>query len=137
MRRRPLPGLVHQLMEAHDERLLLKLQAQLAAVKLLIVDELGYVPLSQTGADSSRSSASVMNAARPSPPQISHSRNGPASSAARVSPARSSIASPTMSIWSSMARATGSSNRRHGGNVTRGPPTRPLQLPIQKPAKPP
>ena len=30
---------------------LLKLQAQLAAVKLLIVDELGYVPLSQTGAE--------------------------------------------------------------------------------------
>src|SRR3984893_14267461 len=37
-------GLVHQLMEARDERRLLKLQAQLAAVKLLIVDELGYVP---------------------------------------------------------------------------------------------
>src|SRR4029077_19116740 len=44
-------GLVHQLMEARDERRLLKLQAQLAAVKLLIVDELGYVPLSQTGAE--------------------------------------------------------------------------------------
>ena len=44
-------GLVHQLMEACDERRLLKLQAQLAAVKLLIVDELGYVPLSQTGAE--------------------------------------------------------------------------------------
>ena len=38
-------------MEARDERHLLKLQAQLAAVKLLIVDELGYVPLSQTGAE--------------------------------------------------------------------------------------
>jgi DNA replication protein DnaC len=38
-------------MEARDERRLLKLQAQLAAVKLLIVDELGYVPLSQTGAE--------------------------------------------------------------------------------------
>jgi DNA replication protein DnaC len=44
-------GLVNQLMEARDERRLLKLQAQLAAVKLLIVDELGYVPLSQTGAE--------------------------------------------------------------------------------------
>jgi DNA replication protein DnaC len=32
-------GLVHQLMEGRDERRLLKLQAQLAAVKLLIVDE--------------------------------------------------------------------------------------------------
>jgi DNA replication protein DnaC len=36
-------------MEARDERRLLKLQAQLAAVKLHIIDELGYVPLSQTG----------------------------------------------------------------------------------------
>src|SRR3984893_12739447 len=44
-------GLVHQLMEAGDERRLLKLQTQLAAVKPLIVDELGYVPLSQTGAE--------------------------------------------------------------------------------------
>ncbi len=44
-------SLVHQLMEARDEKRLLKLQAQLAAVKLLIVDELGYVPLSQTGAE--------------------------------------------------------------------------------------
>ena len=38
-------------MEARDEKRLLRLQAQLAAVKLLIVDELGYVPLSQTGAE--------------------------------------------------------------------------------------
>ena len=34
-----------------DERRLLKLQRDLAAVKLLIVDELGYVPLSPTGAE--------------------------------------------------------------------------------------
>ena len=44
-------GLVHQLMEARDERRLPRLQSQLATVKLLIVDELGYVPLSQTGAE--------------------------------------------------------------------------------------
>ena len=44
-------GLVHQLMEARDERRLLRLQAQLASFKLLIIDELGYVPLSQTGAE--------------------------------------------------------------------------------------
>jgi len=44
-------GLVHLLSEARDERRLLKLQAQLQAVKLLIVDELGYVPLSRTGAE--------------------------------------------------------------------------------------
>ncbi len=44
-------ALVNQLMEARDERRLLKLQRDLAAVKLLIVDELGYVPLSPTGAE--------------------------------------------------------------------------------------
>jgi DNA replication protein DnaC len=44
-------GLVHQLMEARDEKRLLRLQTQLAAHKLLIVDELGYVPLSPTGAE--------------------------------------------------------------------------------------
>jgi len=44
-------ALAHQLMEARDEKRLLKLQAQLQGVKLLIVDELGYVPLSQVGAE--------------------------------------------------------------------------------------
>ncbi|PJK28021.1 AAA family ATPase [Minwuia thermotolerans] len=44
-------SLVHQLMEARDERRLLKLQRDLQAVKLLIVDELGYIPLSPTGAE--------------------------------------------------------------------------------------
>ena len=43
--------LVHELIEARDEKRLLRLQAQLAKVSLLIVDELGYVPLSQTGSD--------------------------------------------------------------------------------------
>ena len=43
------PHLVHELIEARDEKRLLRLQAQLARVNLLIVDELGYVPLSQTG----------------------------------------------------------------------------------------
>ena len=42
---------VTQLMEARDERRLLKLQRDLQAVKLLIVDELGYVPFSATGAE--------------------------------------------------------------------------------------
>ena len=41
--------LVRKLIEARDEKRLLRLQAQLAKVNLLIVDELGYVPLSQTG----------------------------------------------------------------------------------------
>ena len=44
-------SLVNQLMEARDERRLLKLQRDLQSVKLLIVDELGYVPLSPTGAE--------------------------------------------------------------------------------------
>jgi DNA replication protein DnaC len=44
-------ALVNQLMEARDEKRLLKLQGQLATVKLLIIDELGYVPLSPTGAE--------------------------------------------------------------------------------------
>jgi DNA replication protein DnaC len=44
-------GLVHRLMEARDERRLLRLQRELQAVKLLIIDELGYVPLSPTGAE--------------------------------------------------------------------------------------
>ena len=44
-------SLVNQLMEARDERRLLKLQRDFQAVKLLIVDELGCVPLSATGAE--------------------------------------------------------------------------------------
>ena len=44
-------ALVHNLMEARDERRLLKTQRELQAVKLLIIDELGYVPLSPTGAE--------------------------------------------------------------------------------------
>ena len=43
--------MVHELIEARDEKRLLRLQAQLARVSLLIVDELGYVPLSQTGSE--------------------------------------------------------------------------------------
>ena len=44
-------ALVNELMEARDERRLLRLQKQMAAVKLLIIDELGFVPLSKTGAE--------------------------------------------------------------------------------------
>ena len=38
-------------MEARDEKRLLRLQRELQAVKPLIIDELGYVPLSPTGAE--------------------------------------------------------------------------------------
>jgi len=44
-------ALVHELMEARDERRLLRLQKQMVSYKLLIIDELGFVPLSKTGAE--------------------------------------------------------------------------------------
>ena len=44
-------ALVHELLEARDEKRLLRLQKQLAGYQLLIVDELGYVPLSPSGAE--------------------------------------------------------------------------------------
>ena len=44
-------ALVHELIEARDEKRLLNLQKKLARLKLLIVDELGFVPLSKTGAE--------------------------------------------------------------------------------------
>ena len=44
-------AMVHELIEARDEKRLLRLQRELAGYKLLIIDELGYVPLSQTGAE--------------------------------------------------------------------------------------
>lgn len=42
-------ALVHDLMEARDERRLRMLQKHLASVKLLILDELGYVPFTAVG----------------------------------------------------------------------------------------
>src|SRR5471032_575749 len=44
-------ALVNELLEARDEKRLLRLQRQLAAYRLLVIDELGYVPLSRTGAE--------------------------------------------------------------------------------------
>ena len=44
-------ALVSQLLEARDERRRLKLQRDLPSVRLLIIDELGYVPLSPSGAE--------------------------------------------------------------------------------------
>ena len=44
-------ALVHELMEVRDERRLLRLQKQMVSHKLLIIDELGFVPLSKTGAE--------------------------------------------------------------------------------------
>jgi len=44
-------SLVSEMMEARDERRLLRFQKQMAGYKLLIIDELGFVPLSKTGAE--------------------------------------------------------------------------------------
>ncbi len=43
--------LVHELIEAADDRRLQRLQKQLVSQELLIIDELGFVPLSKTGAE--------------------------------------------------------------------------------------
>ena len=74
-------ALVHELIEARDEKRLLRLQRQLAGYKLLIIDELGYVPLSTTGAELLfEVSASATSAAPPSSPAICRSTSGPACS---------------------------------------------------------
>ncbi len=44
-------NLVNSLMEARNERMLLNFQKRLAKASLLIVDELGYIPFSKTGAE--------------------------------------------------------------------------------------
>ena len=43
--------LITQLMEAREERILLRLKSQLAKLDLLILDELGYVPASKLGSE--------------------------------------------------------------------------------------
>lgn len=43
--------MVHELVEARDEKRLRRFQKQLAAYRLLIIDELGFVPLSKVGAE--------------------------------------------------------------------------------------
>ena len=44
-------ALVSELIEARDDKKLLRFQKQIASYELLIVDELGFVPLSKTGAE--------------------------------------------------------------------------------------
>lgn len=44
-------AIVHELIEARDEKRLLRLQRQMATVALLIIDVLGFVPLSKAGAE--------------------------------------------------------------------------------------
>ena len=44
-------GLITELVESREERRLQRLQKQLQRLHLLILDELGYVPFSKTGAE--------------------------------------------------------------------------------------
>jgi DNA replication protein DnaC len=44
-------AMVHELLQARDEKRLLRYQKQMAGYQLLIVDELGFVPLSKSGAE--------------------------------------------------------------------------------------
>jgi DNA replication protein DnaC len=44
-------SLAHELIEAKDERRLMRFQTLLSGFELLIIDELGFVPLSKTGAE--------------------------------------------------------------------------------------
>jgi DNA replication protein DnaC len=44
-------GLITRLMEARDDRMLLRLRKQMARKHLVIVDEFGYVPFSKTGSE--------------------------------------------------------------------------------------
>ena len=92
-------ALVHELMEARDERRLRALQKHLNTVKLLIVDELGYVPFTALVRNcSSRCSANATNVAPRLSPATCHSTNGPWCSVRNGSPARFSTASPIMFI---------------------------------------
>jgi IstB-like ATP binding protein len=90
-------ALVHELMEARDERRLRALQKHLNTVKLLIVDELGYVPFTAAPNCSSRCSASAMNVAPRWSQATCHSMNGLPYSARNGSPAPCSTGSPIMS----------------------------------------
>jgi DNA replication protein DnaC len=44
-------AIVHEMIEARDDKRLLRFQKMLAGYELLIIDELGFVPLSKTGAE--------------------------------------------------------------------------------------
>ena len=91
--------MVHELIEGRDERQLLNMQRKLARLKLLIIDELGFVPLSKTGAEllfevfSQRYERGSVLATSNLP-----STSGLKSLALNDSPEPSSTALPTMSI---------------------------------------
>ena len=78
-------ALVHELLEARDEKRLLRLQRQVAGYKLLIIDELDMSLSPRPGPSCcSRYSASAMSAVQPSSHRTCHSTNGPACSGPSV-----------------------------------------------------
>ena len=91
-------ALVHEMMEARDEKRLLNLQRQLSRLNLLTIDELGFVPLSRTGAEllfevfSQRYECGSILVTTNLP-----SMSGPRCSVRRGSPERCWTGSPTMS----------------------------------------
>ena len=102
--------LVHELIEARDEKRLLRLQAQLARVNLLIVDELGYVPLSQTGSELLFDvfSRRYENGATIVTSNLPFQEWTTVFASERLTGAAPRPPSPTMSIsWTSAATATG------------------------------
>ena len=92
-------ALVHELIEARDERRLLNLQRRLARLKLLIIDELGFVPLSKDWRRAALRGVQPALRAWISPGhiQVSPSSSGPRCSDPSGSLELSSTASPTMS----------------------------------------
>jgi len=90
-------AMVYELIEAKDEKRLLRYQKQMAAYELLIVDELGFVPLSKTGAELLFEVFSQRYERGSTMVTICRSRNGPRSSARNASPAPCSTVSHTTS----------------------------------------
>ena len=91
--------LIDELMEGRDDLRLLNLQRQLARLKLLIIDDLGFAPLSSTGTEHifevfGRVSKGSPSWSRPT----CLSTSGPATSDWSGSPARCWTALPTMSF---------------------------------------
>ena len=93
--------LVHELVEAWYERRLLNLQRQLFRLNLPIIDELGFVQLSRTGAELLFEVFSQRYEGAPSwSPPIFSLTSGRKSSARNTSPARCWTASPAAYISS-------------------------------------
>ena len=83
--------------EVRDERRLLNLQRQLSRLNLLIIDELGFVPLSRTGAELLFEVFSQRYERESTMVTTSHSTSGRKSSARNASPGRCWTGSPITS----------------------------------------